>query len=329
LSKKNILIFCLFIIIFISAFIFSIKAGPTPLSFKKITSYLLHPEITDEKSDIIWKIRLPRIILGILVGAGLALCGTVFQGILRNPLAEPYTLGVSGGAALGVSLGFILNLSLIYLPFFAFIGSGLTIFLVYTIAAKKQFSNFTLLLTGVVISFLSSSLVFLIFALAKPEDVYGIIFWLMGNLSTTETELIKIIPFFIIPFMILLFIFARDLNILTLGEEKAKHLGVNSKQIKKLLFITASGITAVCVSASGIIGFVGLIIPHFIRKIVGADHRLVLPAACINGASFLILSDAVARTIFQPLELPVGVITGICGGLFFLIVLLISKKWQY
>jgi len=204
----------------------------------------------------------------------------------------------------------------------------LSIFLVYAVANRKQFSNSTLILGGVILSFLFSSLVLLIFSISRAEDVHGIILWLMGDLSSGSASLMKAIPFFILPAIGLLLIYARELNILTLGEEKALHLGVNSKQVKKILFFTASCITGACVAASGIIGFVGLIIPHFMRKIIGVDHRLLLPASCIAGASFLMLCDTLARALIRPIELPVGVITGIFGGIFFLGFLLKSKHWK-
>ena len=158
--------------------------------------------------------------------------------------------------------------------------------------------------------------------------MHGVILWLMGDLSSADASLIKIIPFFIIPAIMVLLIFSRDLNILTLGDEKALHLGVNSKRLKKILFITASCITGSCVAVSGIIGFVGLIIPHFMRRIVGSDHRVLLPASCISGAAFLVSCDTLARIIIRPMELPVGVITGVFGGVFFLGFLLKSKHWK-
>ena len=328
MSKKHVLVFTILIVLLGLSFAASSLAGGSQIKFTNAIYYLFHPGSSGIERDIIWRIRFPRIILGLLVGAGLASCGAVFQGLLRNPLAEPYTLGVSGGAALGVTLGVVSAVSGIYLPLLAFAGSALSIFLVYTIASKKRFSNPTLILGGVILSFLFSSLVFLIFSVSKAEDVHGIILWLMGDLSSTETSLIKAIPFFILPAIGLLLIFARDLNILTLGEEKALHLGVDSKQVKKILFIAASCVTGACVAVSGIIGFVGLIVPHFMRRIVGVDHRILLPASCITGAIFVILCDTLARTIIRPLELPVGVITGIFGGIFFLSFLLKSKRWE-
>ena len=327
-NKKCIGIFSLLILMLLASFAVASLAGGSELKAEKAVYYLFHPNGSGIERDIIWKIRLPRVILGMLVGAGLACCGAVFQGLLRNPLAEPYTLGVSGGAALGVSLGVMFGISGVYIPVFAFCGSALSILLVYGIACRKRFSNPTLILGGVIMSFLFSSLVFFIFSVSRAEDVHGIILWLMGDLSSTSAPLIKIVSFFILPAIGLLFFFSRDINILTLGDEKAFHLGVNSKQVKKIIFIIASFITGACVAASGIIGFVGLIVPHFMRKIVGVNHRLLLPASVLAGAIFLVLCDAAARVIIRPLELPVGVITGILGGVFFLSFLLKVKHWD-
>lgn len=328
MNKKFVLTFSLLTGILILSFIIAGFAGGSKLSIKEAVYFFFHPGASGVERDIIWQIRVPRIILGLFVGAGLACCGAVFQGLLRNPLAEPYTLGISGGAALGASLGVILKVYGVYLPVFAFCGSAISVFTIYSIASKKRFSNSVLILAGVILSFLFSSLVFLIFSLSKAEDVHGIVLWLMGDLSSAQNSLIKIIPFFIIPAIAALLAFSRDLNVLTLGEEKAAHLGVNSAKVKKILFISASCITGACVAASGIIGFVGLIIPHFVRKFTGVNHCLLLPASCVAGGAFLILCDALARVIIKPLELPVGVITGVFGGVFFLVFLLRPKKWR-
>lgn len=328
MNKKRISTFFFLLALLGFSFVLANLAGGSELKISKALYYLFHPRASGMERDIIWQIRFPRVVLGLLVGAGLASCGVVFQGLLRNPLAEPYTLGVSGGAALGLTIGVVLVASGFYLPLFSIAGALISIFIVYAIASKRQFSNPVLILGGVILSFLFSSFIFLIFSISKAEDVHGILLWLIGDLSSTETQLIKIVPFIIFPGIAFLLIFSRDLNILTLGEEKALHLGVNSKQIKKLLFVIASLITGACVAVSGIIGFVGLLIPHFMRRFIGVDHRFLLPASCIAGASFLVLCDALARIIIQPLELPVGVITGVFGGIFFLSFLLKSKRWE-
>lgn len=328
LSKKTIYIFTFLFFVLGIAFVLAILSGGSGLSIRDAVYSLVHPTSEGLTTDIIWKIRMPRIFLGLLVGAGLATCGSVFQGLLRNPLAEPYTLGVSGGAALGVTLGIISSASALVLPFCATIGSGLSIMIVYIIASKKRFSNPTLILGGVVLSYLFSSLVLLIFAVSKSDDVYNVILWLMGDLSSVSIGMLKVISCFIILGIGLILLYGRELNILTLGEEKAQHLGVNAARAKKILFVLASLITGACVAASGMVGFVGLMIPHIMRRFVGPDHKILLPASCIAGSIFLIFCDALARIVIRPLELPVGVITGIFGGLFFLYFLLKSSEWE-
>jgi iron complex transport system permease protein len=316
------------VILLILCFIFSLLFGGSRISLGDVLYGLFHPDSNSPSSTIIWQIRFPRVILGFLVGAGLAGCGCVFQGLLRNPLAEPYTLGVSGGAAFGATIGIILGAGTIWLPGCAFLGAFLAISLVYLVASIKRFSITTLILGGVILSFLFSSLVMLIFAISSSDKIHACILWLMGDLSPTQTTLIKTTSFFVIIGLLFLFIFSRDLNVLTLGEEKATHLGVEVALVKKLLFIIASFITGGCVAASGIIGFVGLIIPHFMRRLIGPDHISLIPASILAGAIFLSLCDCLARTIIAPLELPVGVITGIIGGVFFLAFLLKAKKWE-
>ncbi|MBL7072811.1 MAG: iron ABC transporter permease [Candidatus Omnitrophica bacterium] len=326
MKKKNVLILFALAVVLSGGIIAAVLVGRSGIGVGKTLYYLLHPCAAGMERDILWQIRFPRVILSVLVGAALASCGVVFQALLRNPLAESYTLGVSGGAAFGAVLAAVLKLSGIYLPFFAFFGSGASIFFVYIIASKKRFSNSALILGGVVLSYLFSALVLLIFSLSRAEDVHGVLLWLMGDLSIASLCVVKMTPFFILPAVGILFMFTRDLNILTLGEEKAKQLGVNLATTKKTLFICASLMAGACVAAAGIIGFVGLIIPHIARKIFGADHRKVLPASCLIGAIFLLVCDTAARNIIYPLELPVGVITGIFGGIFFLSFLWNTKR---
>jgi iron complex transport system permease protein len=316
------------IMLLLFTFVFSLMFGGSKLPFREIMVALFHPHQAGIARTIIWKIRIPRIVLGFLVGAGLASCGVVFQGMLRNPLAEPYTLGVSGGAALGATLGIVLSLGGYWVPAMAFLGSLLSIAMIYFIVSRRRFSVSSLILGGIILSFIFSSLVLLIFSLVRAERVQGAIFWLMGNLSSIQPALLKVIAF-VIPAGILVFLlFGREIDLLTLGEERAAHLGMEAEGVKKMLFLVASLITGAAVAATGIIGFVGLIVPHFLRRFTGPNHRLLIPAAALGGAIFLALSDTLARTIVAPLELPVGVITGILGGFFFLSFLLKAKKWD-
>lgn len=313
-----------------SSFIFSLVFGGEKISLEHLLAIFFRPASESAMSTIIWKIRLPRSLLALLVGAGLATCGCVFQAILRNPLAEPYTLGISGGAALGAVLGevfFSRFLGYYSLSLTSFLGALFAVFLVYSFATQKNFTPTGLILSGVILSFLFSSIVLLIFALIQPEKFHTIILWLMGDLSSAPTEIIRILFFCTVSGCVLLYFYSRKLDLLTLGEEKATSLGVKPEIAKKIFFLLASLVISACVASAGMIGFVGLIIPHFFRWFAGTEHKVLIPATFLGGGIFLLLADTCARTIIYPAELPVGVITGIIGGLFFLIFFLKTKKW--
>jgi cobalamin transport system permease protein len=325
--------FAILLAIGVVSFFLSLSAGGVSLSLKEVWEALTHTGSEINKT-IIWQIRLPRILLGLFVGGGLAASGCVFQGMLRNPLADPYTLGISGGAAFGAAVGvissshFLIPLGSYWLPVCAFLGALLATVLVYVLANRMYFSTSSLILGGILLSFLFTSLVFLIFAVSRAEDVQRTILWLMGDLSGAQYPIIKSVGMFLGVALSVLLLFTPDLNILTLGEEKALHLGVSVDRLVKFLFILSALITGTCVSASGVIGFVGLMIPHLTRQVTGPDHRLLVPASIVTGASFLILADALARTAVAPLELPVGVITGLLGSCFFLLFLFRKSSWE-
>jgi len=308
----------------ISAF-FSLSVGADKISLAKIVSLIFAPEAGIE-STILFYIRFPRILLAIFIGGALAVSGVIFQGMFRNPLVGPYTLGVSGGAGLGVTLGIILGLNFT-LPLAGMSGAILAILLVYFLASRKGFLRIpTLLLIGVMVSFLSSSLITLIMALADVTKLHGILFWIMGSLEESNIGLIRLVIALSTLGVIFSFFFAHHLNAFSLGEEEALHLGINVERTKKILFILASLLTGSVVSVSGMIGFVGLAVPHFMRGFVGSDHRILLPAAFLGGGIFLLLCDTLARTVISPMELPVGVITGILGGVVFIYFLSKKKK---
>ncbi len=302
--------------------VYSLSLGPAGIPFKKIIYLLLEGKHTTEYSILV-DIRLPRIFLGFAVGGALSLAGVILQGIFRNPLVEPYTLGISGGAALGVCLNIILRLShslgILSLPVSGFLGGILVILLVYSLSMQKGILKIQgLLLCGVMISFISSSLIMLIMSLSRAEDLHGIVFWIMGSLEEPNWLLIKLALAISIFGLALSYLFCFDLNAFSLGEEEALHFGVNVEKTKRLLFIIASILTGFSVSVAGIIGFVGLVVPHFMRMFVGGDHRILLISSFLSGASFLIFCDTLARIILVPMELPVGVITGILGGSLFI-----------
>ncbi|OGS26523.1 MAG: hypothetical protein A2297_02860 [Elusimicrobia bacterium RIFOXYB2_FULL_48_7] len=323
--KKNTLILLSLILLLALTFAVSLIFGGTRISLSELLSA---NQASGIMHTIIWKIRIPRIILSMLVGAGLAASGAILQGILRNPLAEPYTLGISGGAAFGATIAVVLGIGALGLPVFAFLGALLSVSFVYLIASKKYFSVSTLVLSGVILSFLFSAVIMLIFSVSRADKVQSTLLWLMGDLSSAETGLTAIVAGFVLTGILVLLLFSREVDILTLGEEKAAYLGVDAASALKILFITTSLITGACVASSGIIGFVGIIIPHFIRQLRGPKHFGLVIFSSLAGAIFLCLADTFARTIIYPVELPVGVITGILGGLFFIVFLLKSKSWD-
>lgn len=328
---KNITASLLLLAVLAASVLISVMLGGSRLGFDQVFYGLTHPFAADTVSTIIWQIRLPRILLGIIIGMGLASSGCAFQGMLRNPLADPYTLGISGGAAFGVAAALVFDfvkISVFFVPLFAFAGASLSVIIVYFVSIRKGFSTHTLILTGVIIGFIFSSLVLLLYAVSSPEKVQPAIVWLMGDLSSTDMPMIKSAAAYMALGLILLFAFTRELDLLTMGEEKAAQLGVRVEFTKKAIFLTASFITATCVASAGVIGFVGLVVPHFMRHLYGPKHRFLMVASAIGGAIFLILCDAAARTIMAPVELPVGVITGFVGGIVFLFFLARSAKHE-
>jgi iron complex transport system permease protein len=314
--------------ILVIAGVVALGTGSTHIPIRDILKTLLSGEQTANHT-ILMDIRLPRIILAFAVGGALSLAGAILQGIFRNPLVEPYTLGISGGASLGVCMTIVLKLytivGVIAYPISGFLGAALTILIVYGISSRKEGLRIQgMLLIGVMISFISSSIVMLIMSVSRSEDIHGIVFWVMGSLEEPNEFLIKMTVGFSLAGLVAAYFFSMNLNALALGEEEAMHLGVNVDRTKKFFFLVASVLTGICVSVAGIIGFVGLVVPHFVRMFTGSDHRILFIGSFLAGASFLICCDTIARTIIAPLELPVGVITGIIGGSIFIYAL--SRK---
>lgn len=280
---------------------------------------------------VITKIRLPRVLLAISVGGALSLAGAILQGIYRNPLVEPYTLGISGGAALGVALaivfGFTSFLGEFMLPVAGFIGSFVSIFMVYSLSMQKgSISINRMLLIGVMISFISSSGMMLLMSITNVENMHSIVFWIMGSLDEPSEFLVRLMFFSSILILIIALFFTKSLNAMRLGEAKARHLGIHTGFAIRILFILASFLTGLSVAVVGIIGFVGLVIPHLVRLLVGNDYRILLLGSFLSGAFFLLICDLIARTIIAPNELPIGVITGMVGGVIFIVMLTRNNK---
>ncbi|MBU4305076.1 MAG: iron ABC transporter permease [Candidatus Omnitrophica bacterium] len=301
----------------------SLCVGASRIPLHDVWSFILGRDTGTAYRSILLHIRLPRILLGIVVGGALSIAGVVLQGMFRNPLVEPYTLGISGGAALGVCFSIVTGMSTVLgaiaLPLAGFCGAVFAVVFVYFLSRQRGMLKLQgLLLSGVMVSFICSSLVMLIMSVMRTEDLHGIIFWIMGSLEEPNWMLIKITAAVSIAGLVTGCAFWKELNAFSLGEEGALHLGVNTQSVKKILFLLASLLTGASVAVSGVIGFVGLAIPHFVRLFIGSDHRAVMICSYLLGAAFLVACDTLARTIIAPLELPVGVITGIIGGSIFI-----------
>lgn len=328
-SKTFLKTFLLFLL-FVAVIFYALTSGPADITLKKIWSSLWEKTSSPER-NIIFNLRLPRLLVCLAAGGILSISGVMLQAIFRNPLVEPYTLGISGGAALSTAFCIILKLDILIsptiTPAFGFLGALATVCFVYiTSSAQQSDSTNRMLLTGVMISLISSSLLMLIMSLAKSSDLKRIIFWSMGSIS--EPPLATAIYLLTASLLGLMFSYtlAIKLNAMLLGEEEARVLGINTENVKKTVIVLTSLLTGCIVSFTGIIGFVGLLVPHFIRLIFGYDHRILLINSFIAGSLFLTLCDTVAKTIANPLELPTGVITGICGGSIFIFTLIKNKR---
>jgi len=304
--------------------IISLAMGTADISIKDIFNILCGNIAQDDPARlIIFRIRLPRIILAGLVGFALSLGGVVFQAILRNPLADPFILGVSSGSAFGAVLAIFFGLSFsLGVPVMSFAGALFTIYLVMMIGARNiGVESSTILLTGVIINAFFTAIIMFFVSVSANDRLHTMLFWLYGDLSQAKySQLIIIVPFVLIA-SVVLYAFSKELNIITTGDENAAQLGVEVETIKKASLLIVSLVMGLVVAFSGLIGFVGLIVPHLARMAFRSDHRLLIPVASIGGAIFLIAADTLARTIVSPSELPVGVITAFMGAPFFIILL--------
>jgi iron complex transport system permease protein len=298
--------------------------GPTSIDFRRVFDWSI-PFADNTDAQIFFVARLPRTLAGAMVGALFAAAGVVFQGLLRNPLATPFTLGVSTGAALGAILALTFGWSIAVLgvtavPLASFVGSLAAVGIVYALAQARHrgLSTTVLLLAGVTMNAFFSAMILFVQYFASFTDVARTLRWLMGNLDVSSYEpLLVSLPGLVMAFAVFAWL-ARPLNLLSLGPDSAESRGLDVARTQRAAFLSASLATGAAVSIGGPIGFVGIIIPHLVRLLVGPDHRLVLPAAALFGAAFLVACDLIARTILAPIELPVGIITALIGGPFFL-----------
>ncbi len=302
----------------------SLSMGPAKVSMGTILGWCAGTRSLDQTTSmILMKIRLPRILLAALVGFTLSLGGVVFQALLRNPLAEPFILGISSGAAIGAIAGILVGLGFTMgVPLLAFFSALATILLVMGISSRHGgLESSTLLLTGVIVNAFFTAIIMFFIATVSDSRLHSMLFWLYGDLSQSKYIQLSICLPLVLIVSGIIYLFSRHLNLLVGGDEAALQMGVEVEIVKWVSFIGISLITGVVVSFSGIIGFVGLIVPHLMRMILGPDHRLLIPASALGGAIFLVAADTVARTIISPSELPVGVITAFLGAPFFIYLL--------
>ncbi len=327
ISAKILFITLLLSIVLIVSGIIAVSAGSSGTHFLETLAILLGNSDPDSVSTtIIWQIRLPRVILAAFVGGTLALGGLVFQALLRNPLAEPYILGISGGSAIGAILAMLIGLS--YFPgvaIFSFTGSLLVLAIVTTLAGttmgNTRLSRDSLLLGGVMMNAFCAAVIMFLISMTRSFQVQHILYWLMGDLAALQKGQLSIL-LLVVPCFVVIFILARPMNLLLLGRETAAAMGINVKKTVLLLLVVTSLMVSIIVSLSGLVGFVGLVIPHIFRMVLGPDHRLLVPSCLLGGASYLIFCDLLARILPSSGELPVGIITALIGAPLFIILLL-------
>ncbi len=310
----------------VGSLLLGLKLGTVSVGPSEVWAWLSGGKLPRATQVILGELRLPRLLLAALVGAGLSLSGAVFQGILRNPLAEPFILGVSGGAAVGAVSALLLGLAgIMPVALMAFAGALATVGLVLAIARRRgRMETSTLILTGVMINAFFTAVIMFVISTTTDQKLHSILFWLYGDLSASRLGQVWLLAPVVLGGAVAMFFFGRHLNLLSAGGMAAAALGMAVERVKLALFLMVSLVVGVTVSLSGLIGFVGLMVPHLVRMTLGHDHRLLLPASTLLGASFLVLADTAARTVISPTTLPVGVVTAALGAPFF--VLLLARR---
>ncbi|MGD2099733.1 MAG: iron ABC transporter permease [Desulfobacterales bacterium] len=306
-----------------------LSLGPTQSGLRSALAALFSNRESDPVLyNIVWRIRLPRVLLATIVGATLSLGGLVFQALLRNPLAEPFILGISGGSAIGAIIGILLGLSRFPgISFTSFLGSLSTLALILIMSTGRSIlRKDALLLSGVMVNAFCSAIIMFLVSITQDARLHNIIFWLMGDLSTSDLPQVAILGTVLIPCFVLIFVFSHAMNLLLMGKDMALTMGINIKVVTLVLLVVTSFMVSVTVSFSGLVGFVGLVIPHLLRLILGPDHRFLVPASLFGGAAYLVLCDLLARTLPQQGEMPAGVITALIGAPLFIILLKRSRK---
>ena len=323
---KTILLTLFLSLLLVFTAVCSLFWGTTQVDFLAILNWDRSDPETVRSISILFSYRLPRVLLAAIAGAGLACSGVVFQGVLRNPLADPYIIGIAAGGALGAVISIsVLKVNWILATTFAsFVGSLIAVMTVYGLTFLRKNTSYmnTVILAGIIVGALMNALMLLMMSMTNSSEIQRILFWIMGDFSLANYQKIFLSAPIVLVGFIYIYLNASRLNILVLQEESALGLGVNVKKVRFLLITTASLITGAVVSVSGTIGFVGLVAPHSMRLLLGPDHRMLLPVSFLSGSIFLVVSDTLARIVSYPVELPVGVITALSGAPFFLYLLL-------
>ena len=322
----------LLVFLVISIFL-GISMGPTGNGFNAVIQSLFRLPLETKDANsmmtvIIWQIRLPRALLSALVGAALSLGGLVFQALLRNPLAEPYILGISGGSAIGAIIGILMGLSgFPGVSITAFAGSMATlVFILAMSSGQTILKKDSLLLSGVMLNAFCSAVIMFLISLTHDSRLHNIMFWLMGNLSMADIRQVGILAMTLVPCFVIIFLYSNSMNLLLLGKELAMTMGVSIKAVTLTLLVVTSFMVSITVSQCGLLGFVGLVIPHLFRLFLGSDHRILVPACILGGGAYMVFCDLLARTLPGQGEIPTGVITALIGAPLFIILLKRPKK---
>jgi len=326
--KRMIFISLSFLLLLAGAMLIGLSMGSTKGGFKAIWEFVVSGSADDSVLNaIIWQIRFPRVLVAALVGATLSVGGLIFQAILKNPLAEPYILGISGGSAIGAIIGILIGLSRFPgINIIAFSGSIVTLLLILVMSSgKSTLIKDSLLLSGVMVNAFCSAVIMFLISLTQDFRLHNIMFWLMGDLSSSDLYQAKILMLMLFPCFILIFLYSNTMNLLLLGNELAITMGVNIKAVTMTLLVVTTFMVSAIVSQCGLIGFVGLVTPHLLRLLLGSDHRILVPACILGGSTYMVICDLLARILPAHGEMPVGVITAMIGAPIFIILLKKTK----
>jgi iron complex transport system permease protein len=328
LKRLSVISLSLLFVLLIAMFL-GISMGSTTSGIKLVFQSLLKAKESDPMLDtIIWQIRFPRVLLATLVGAALSLGGLVFQALLRNPLAEPYILGISGGSAIGAIIGILIGLSKFPgVSLMAFAGSIAILLLILVMSSGQTIlKKDALLLSGVMVNAFCAAVIMFLVSMTQDSRLHNIIFWLMGDLSMVDIGHVGILAAILCPCFILIFWFSNSMNLLLMGKEMAQTMGVNIKAVTVILLVTTSFMVSVTVSYCGLVGFVGLVVPHLLRLVFGPDHRVLVPACVLGGGAYLVFCDVLARVLPKQGEMPAGVITAMIGAPLFIFLLKKTRR---